>query len=677
MSGLFEDFIKEFQSIAQNESIKNLEGINKLVYITNELLSKERFLSSNELKNTLCKLTQRVKEPMKVAITGQFSSGKSTFLNALLSKNILPTGITPVTSKVNYIRYKDEYALQVKYKDGRESFFGIDSISNFTDQRGEVEDIDYLTLYAPLELLKDVVFVDTPGLNSQSLNDTTVTQNVLKDVDGIIWLTLIDNAGKMSEAEVLETYLTAYKNKSLCVLNQKDKFTPEQVEQTTQYVSSAFKKYFSKVIPISAKQALVSRAHNKEMLLETLLEQELEELKNSIKNSSFSLDKKELDKFFEEFDKREKDIKNQNDKTNKELLKSSNIEAVLEFIYQEISPVAQVSKEYAITQDIKNILEILITQEDKQISIFNSLNDILDEFEAKANAKFEELKRKFAKDLNDSYAKIEDIIDKISTEIMTHVKKSSRTRYAQQKNTIFNKNDKFISISYEAPKINADEVYKKLFYDDNIIGKMFKQYLKSLDEIQSSINKNNQEVFKELEFKIKEWQKPYEIIKKHNELESDKQYANIRKFASKVYENILKPYSDEIANSYAKISSEFKYLGSALRFNYQNATEVVVAFLDHKIEKSIKLYEENPEQFYIYEPKIEDVKNRLKISFYMYEIENMMQDKKSFVTKNYERLLSEFIKIKDDRVYLIDEYKNEYVKLKSELQEFIKVNLNH
>ena len=31
---------------------------------------------------------------MEVAITGQFSAGKSTFLNALLSRNILPTGIT-------------------------------------------------------------------------------------------------------------------------------------------------------------------------------------------------------------------------------------------------------------------------------------------------------------------------------------------------------------------------------------------------------------------------------------------------------------------------------------------------------------------------------------------------------------------------------------------------------
>lgn len=53
-------------------------------------------------------------------------------------------------------------------------------------------------------------------------------------------------------------------NKSLCVLNQKDKFTTEQIEQTTQYVKRAFKEFFSDVIPISARQALEeSRSHDK------------------------------------------------------------------------------------------------------------------------------------------------------------------------------------------------------------------------------------------------------------------------------------------------------------------------------------------------------------------------------------------------------------------------------
>ena len=84
-----------------------------------------------------------------------------------------------------------------------------------------MKDIKYLTLYAPMEMLKEISFVDTPGLNSQSQSDTDTTRKVLRDVGGIIWLTLIDNAGKQSEAQVLEEYMEHFQDKTLCVLNQK------------------------------------------------------------------------------------------------------------------------------------------------------------------------------------------------------------------------------------------------------------------------------------------------------------------------------------------------------------------------------------------------------------------------------------------------------------------------
>ncbi len=141
-----------------------------------------------------------------------------------------------------------------------------------------MSEIKYLTLYAPMDILKDISFVDTPGLNSQSQSDTDTTRRVLRDVGGIIWLTLIDNAGKMSEAQVLEEYMEHFKNKSLCVLNQKDKFTKEQIETTTKYISEKFDKYFAEVVPISAKMALESRATHSDILIH-------DEYEKFIKNS--------------------------------------------------------------------------------------------------------------------------------------------------------------------------------------------------------------------------------------------------------------------------------------------------------------------------------------------------------------------------------------------------------
>ncbi|MDR2789419.1 MAG: dynamin family protein [Campylobacteraceae bacterium] len=659
--GAFEDFISEYKAKIAETKFHAPNNILKLINEAAEVLFETKMLPSKELKEAVNKLKTRAEEPMKVALTGQFSSGKSTFLNALLAKNILPTGITPVTSKVNYIRYGGEFSLMVKYKDGRESFHGIESIKSFTDQRNSVEDIDYLTLYAPLELLKHIVFVDTPGLNSQSFSDTETTEAVLKEVDGIIWLSLIDNAGKMSEEETLEQYMHSYQNKSLCVLNQKDKFSPEQIKTTTQYIKNSFKKYFAEVIPISAKQALESRSGEKQIMLEGELKTALKKLKADVEANGYEIKEEFARKALDSFKKASANIAKLPSKES--LLKESNIEAALDFICQEIKPIAIKSKEFAITHEIKRLLSDLIEQEVRLISVFEELEEILNGYENHIKRIFAELKSRFSASLNESYLKIEEIIDKIASEILSNKTSSKRVRYAKKRG-FFGGYEPFY---YEAAKINSDEIYKKLFFDDDLIGKMFKRYLSSLQHIQNEIERENMAVFKTLEEEISKWQKPYELIRKSKNAQSDIQFANMRKFASKSYENILKPFHDETAANFAKISSEFRHASASIKFNYQNATEVVIAFLERRIEKSIQLYEENPAKFSVHEPKLDEIRERLQASFHLYEFQNMMKGGRNFIAKNYDTVLEEFFRIKEERLRLVAEHKAEYVKLKHAL----------
>lgn len=667
-----EEFIAEYKKAYINltpvfdESFLGL--INKAKYI----LLDEKMSPSIQLEQSLSKLFLRTQEPMKVAITGQFSSGKSTFLNALLAKNVLPTGITPVTSKVNYIRYADRFRIKVRYKNAAEEYHNIEEISKFTDQRTNVEEIEYLTLFAPLEILKDIIFVDTPGLNSNSHLDTDTTREVLKEVDGIIWLSLIDNAGKMSESEVLEEYLDEYQNKSLCVLNQQDKFTSEQVAQTLEYVQSALGKYFKQVIPISALQALRSRTHDKSILIKNEREAFLEHLEKELetlhveKDSSLIL--KEYEAYYDNLEKiLEKDLSK-----NKELLQKSNIEAVLDFIYTQIRPQAMSAKEYAIKKDLKLICNKLIEQHQGFLRILDELKSELSFFEQEAYVKFQESKLKFSKDLQAAYVKIEQIIQTIAENIFNHIEQSQQVRYVKQKSKLFAKKELFEAISYKSPKINSDEIYKKLFYDDELVAKIFKQYVRSLKKIQDEVNENNASVYEMLKDRIRKWQGPYEFIRKQETIHSDIEFANLRKFASKVYENILKPFNDEIQASYAKISSEFSHLSSAVSFNYQNATEVSVAFLEKKIEKSRELYEQNPTRFFLYQPKFEDIKERLKISFYLYELQNYMESNNTFLDKNYDRLMHEFKKLNEEKELFLENRKKRHLKTIEILQDLIK-----
>ena len=644
------------------------EGLVGFIERSKHLLLDEKHSPSPELIEHLGHLDVRAREPMKVAITGQFSSGKSTFLNALLSRNILPTGITPVTSKVNYIRYGEELRIRVHYKDGRDAYESIEQIARFTDQRGdEVEEIDYLTLYAPLEMLREITFVDTPGLNSQDNRDTTTTQRVLGEVDGIIWLSLIDNAGKMSEAQMLEKYLDQYQNKSLCVLNQKDKFSPEQVAQSVRYVQQSLAPFFSEVLPISARQALQSRSHDKATQIEEALEEFLATLRQEVSSGSLV----DTEALYHAYQKRVETIRNSDLSASLDLLKESNIQKVLDFIETHIRPASQSAKEYAIQREVVHVCQKMITQHQLFIRVYEELSTELKAFEHEADAMLTTLKARFSGQLGDAYHRIEEIIDVIANEIYTHIETTERTRYRAKKSGVLKQTVLYEPITYQSSRIAADAIYKHLFYDDDVVGTMFKRYVKSLRVIQDEVNDHNATVYGMLKKRIRKWQSPYELLRRNDPLFSYIEFANIRKFASKAYENILKPFADEIHASYAKISSEFSHLSSAVSFNYQNATEVSVAFLERKIEQSVLRYEQDPTRFSLYTPKPDEIKERLRTSFHLYELEGMMQTNHTFLNKNYDRLMREFKRINEERLALSHQRRERHERIIAQLEQYV------
>ncbi len=657
---LFEHFVVAYKKEYLSQKPTFDESLLGLLKKARYLLLDDRLSPSISLVDALDRLKIRVKEPMKVAITGQFSSGKSTFLNALMAKNILPTGITPVTSKVNYIRYGEELKIRVKYKDGRDEYHDAEHISRFIDQRKGVEDIDYLILYSPLNMLKDIVFVDTPGLNSLSYKDTQTTINVLNEVDGIIWLTLMDNAGKMSEAKVLKRYLSLYKNKSLCVLNQKDKFSEEEINQSVAYVKESFGDFFSDVVPISAKQALKSRSSDKLVLMSEALDEFTKSLRLKLENNMQANNFDTIKEVYAQYDAKINDIINSDLSENIELSKVSNISKVIDFIKNEIQPKAIESKEYSIKKEINSVCTKIINQYEICVKIYNELKKEIEDFELSSQKSFTRAKKEFATELKDAYVNITQIIDVIATEIYNHVEIVKKQRYKKEKKAWLQKEDKYLKIEYEAPFINADEAYKKLFYEDNIVGKMFKKYAKVLSDIQNRVDETNSKIYKKFEEDIYRWQSPYSIIRKKEEIHSDIEFANIRKFAARVYEHILKPYNDEMLKSRAHVSSGFEHILSAIEFNYQNATGICISFLNEKMESFAKLYEQNPTRFSLYYPTLEDIKHRLNESFFIYKLENLMNKNRTFLNLDYDRVSETFHNIKQEKLDFIDKTKNRH-----------------
>lgn len=243
--------------IAQITALKYQNPLAQTIIATRTLLSQHFTLDSADVA-MFQKLLTQLDAPLKVAVIGQFSSGKSTFLNALLGEKILPSGIIPLTSKVCEISYGENLHLEIFYKDGTHSFAPLE----FLEQAEPAinAQISHYKLFAPMPLLQEITFLDTPGFNSQNQEDTDITNTILQEVDGIIWISLIDNVGKNSEREILYKHIRHYRAKSLCVLNQKDRLkNTTELETSLNYAKEAFSGIFEEILAISAKNALQAK----------------------------------------------------------------------------------------------------------------------------------------------------------------------------------------------------------------------------------------------------------------------------------------------------------------------------------------------------------------------------------------------------------------------------------
>lgn len=656
---ILSNFVKEYKSAYAHKEEVFEEGLVGDIKRVKAALLDPKFMPSSKLEAILDKQLRRARYPMEVAITGQFSAGKSTFLNALLSKNILPTGITPVTSKVNFINYGEEYKLKITYKSGAEEYHSIENIAAFTDQRQkDMDDIKYLTLYAPMDILKDISFVDTPGLNSQSQNDTDTTKSVLRDVGGIIWLTLIDNAGKLSEAKILEEYMQQFKNKSLCVLNQKDKFTPEQVDTTVTYIKDKFGKFFAQVTPISAKLALEGRALHQDVLLKAQYDKVIEEFKHdlwekNVDNLAFFEDK------FKAYKKEIIKIQNTDTSENVQLIKESNIQEVLDFINNTIRPQAAEAKEYAIKKDLRSFCDILIKEYQTIIGVFESLSDILKESEEEILGEFDNIHKTYSKELFSIYNALESIMESMANTTYKNIKKQKAYRF-EQKNSFLSK-DSYEKIEYETYWIDSDNVYKNLFYDDQTIDKMFKKAMKDLKEVQLESDTAFRNVYRSLKHKVQRWQEPYELIRKQREIASDSEFSRTRHFAAKVYENILRDYHRAILENISALRKKFAYFNGALSYSYIQTTQATIAHFEQQIAESVLLYEKEPTKFHIYHPREDEILTKFKVNFGFEKIEDFLTSKRNYLFKIIKYSKEQYLEINQQRIEFVLSKQNEYL----------------
>ena len=131
--------------------------------ILKSLQAELKELASEELLRKLEAVQDNLENLFSIVFIGEFSTGKSSIINALLGEEILPEGITPTTDEITILKHGAE--------PGREVLEGIGHIS-LAQQR-----------------LKDIYIVDTPGTNVTVAQHEKLTQDFIPRAD-IVFFTI-------------------------------------------------------------------------------------------------------------------------------------------------------------------------------------------------------------------------------------------------------------------------------------------------------------------------------------------------------------------------------------------------------------------------------------------------------------------------------------------------------
>lgn len=208
------------------------------------LVPEIKSTSDEKLERKLNSARDNLENLFSVVFIGEFSTGKSTIINALLGRNILPEGITPTTDEITIIKYGE------------------------TDEESNYNGYHYISVNE--ERLKGFFIVDTPGTNVTIEQHEKITQDFIPNADIVFFTIGAERAVTGSEAKLIRFIKEDWLKNIVFLLNKIDIVDNQsELNELIQHTEGELQRIFKIkpfLIPISARFANNARTSSDQEL---------------------------------------------------------------------------------------------------------------------------------------------------------------------------------------------------------------------------------------------------------------------------------------------------------------------------------------------------------------------------------------------------------------------------
>lgn len=198
---------------------------------------------------------------LRVLVAGEAKRGKSTLVNALLGRPLLPSGVTPLTAVATTVRYGEDPHAEVRFADGHEEKHPLAALGDLVTERGNPRNrrgIAAVTAFVDAPVLAGgVELVDTPGTGSVFTWDTDAAHQALETMDAAVFVLTADPPVSASERELLAR-VGELSVRTFAVLNKADHLDAAGLEEAVEFTGRvlAGSGHPGRVYPMSARAAL-------------------------------------------------------------------------------------------------------------------------------------------------------------------------------------------------------------------------------------------------------------------------------------------------------------------------------------------------------------------------------------------------------------------------------------